>query len=150
MRIEFSVPGRPPKKPGYLSAYNHKGGQVPQVILLRERALKARTEAGLSACFPSWVSLELTIFIPQAELRRFGDLDTRIAGICESLQSAHGGSQSHPSPLFFEPGREDIQPSKKILIENDNRVIAIIARKCLLPPGEQAHYTVAIEPVDPS
>ena len=147
MRIEFLVKGNlPPKKDGAKSMWA-KDDETPQfIVALREKALEARSKVGLNECFDSLVAIEFTLFVPKSQLESIGDLDNFIAGICDGLQAAD--KKVEPHPIFNMPGREGIDPSQALLIENDAKVVSITAKKIALDEDNQElYYKVAVEQV---
>jgi len=146
MRIEFTVKGRPPKKHGEKSMWT-RDDEASFVVSLREKALEARSKAGLGDCFRSFVVLELTVFVPQSQLESVGDLDSLITGICDGLQAADSKVLPYLHKIFQEPGREKIDPRNALLIDNDAKVVSITARKEALYKDQEMHYKVAVERV---
>ena len=144
MRIEFTVKGRPPKKHGEKSMWA-RDDEAPLIALLREKALEAMLKAGLNDRFRSLVALELTVFTPRSQLESVGDLDSFIAGICDGLQAADSKVLPYLHEIFQEPGREGIDPRHALLIDNDAKVVSIIARKEALDENQEIYYKVAAE-----
>ncbi len=138
MRIEFKVMGRPPKKHGEKSMWA-RSDEAPLVARLRKEALETRLKTGLTEPFYSLVALELQVFVPKPQLESIGDLDSFIAGVCDSLQAAD--PKVHPHPAV-----EETAPEHTLLIENDAKVVSIMARKIALEENQKVYYKVAIEP----
>jgi hypothetical protein len=146
MRIEFTVEGRPPKKHAEKSMWA-RDDEARFVVRLREKAFEARSKADLGGCFSSLVSLELTVFAPKSRLESMGDLDSFITGICDGLQAADPKVLSHLHKIFQDSEREKIHPRHALLIDNDAKVVSIVARKVALEEGQETYYKVAVEPV---
>ncbi len=146
MRIEFTVSGRPPRKQQTTSMWSQLN-EALLVASLRMKALEAMKRAGLNDCFHSFVSLELTLFTPYLQLEKVGDLDTFITGVCDSLQAAHVNTTSSVNPLFLEPQYREIDPKRPLLIENDSKIMSIVAKKKSLDVGQTVYYRVVIEPL---
>ncbi len=144
MRIEFSVNGRPPKKHGEKSMWA-RGDEAPLVASLRTEALEARLKAGLNSPIDSLVALELHIFVPRRQLESIGDLDSFIAGVCDSLQRA-----DHKVLPYLDKRLQGLKgeahPSYALLITNDAKVVSIIARKEALNEDSGDYYKVSVEP----
>lgn len=137
--VKFTVDGRPPRKPGWAI------DEAVLILELRAKALEARTKAGLNDCFHHPVRLELTVFGPNIINKDdpqtyIGDIDSFLAGVCESLQAA---KENAPLNLIFSC-RPDLNPSIPLIIENDSLVITAVARKI---EDKTEHYTVLIERV---
>jgi len=143
MRIEFSVQGVPPKKHGEKSMWA-RGDEAPRVALLRQEALRARSEAGVTGCLSSFLSVELTLLVPAKDLEKVGDLDSFVAGVCDGLQAAH--PNAHAFHSVFD-SREHMDPKRPLLIEDDARVLSIRATKTLVNEGEEISYRVAVEEI---
>jgi len=146
MRVRFIVRGRPPKKHGEKSMWT-RNDEAPRIALLREKALEARMKLGINYCFHSMVSLELRIFVPKSRLETVGDLDNFITGVCDGLQAADSKVLPYLHEIFREPGREGIDPRKALLIENDSKVVSIIAKKLGLDEDQDEYYEVIVETV---
>lgn len=139
--IKFSVEGRPPRKSSW--------GTDEAVLIaeLRLKALESLRKAGLS-CFSGPVKLELVMYAPnimniENKQTYVGDLDTFVAGICESLQPAPINPDLIIDPIF--DCRNDIGPKIPLIINDDSQVVSIIARKI---ESEKPHYTVIITSED--
>lgn len=145
MRIVFTVKGRPPKKHGEKSMWA-RNDEASQVLLLREKALEARSKAGLIDCFRSFVALELTIFVPKSRLESVGDLDNFITGVCDGLQAADYKVLPYLHKIFKKLGPEG-DPRRALLIENDAKVVFITAKKVASDREQDVYYKVAVEPV---
>lgn len=146
MRVRFTVKGLPPKKHGEKSMWA-RNDEAPRIASLREKALEARTKLGINDCFHSLVSLELRIFVPKSRLEPVGDLDNFITGVCDGLQTADSKVLPYLHKIFREPGREGIDPKQELLIENDSKVVSIIAKKIWLDEDQGEYYDVVVETV---
>jgi len=147
-RISFTVDGKPPRKSSW-------GEDNDLILKLRQEALKARNREELSECFHGPVKLTLTIFAPNVINLKYkqigdddpklyvGDLDSFVAGVCESLQPAPTNFDRKISKIF--DGHEDVSPDVAILVDNDCQVVKINARKI---PNEKIYYVVKVEPID--
>jgi hypothetical protein len=145
MRVEFTVLGRPPKKHGEKSMWARRD-EAPFVASLRKEAFEARLKTGLTNPFHSWVALELQVSVPETQLESIGDLDSFIAGVCDSLQAA----DSKVLPYLHETLRklkEEAHPKYALLIANDAKVVSIIARKVALKKNQRVYYKITIEPL---
>jgi len=136
--IEFEVEGRPPRKTKK-SCWSNEGEQV---LKLREKALEYRTKSGLDY-FKGPVKIELTVYDYNIVNREnshdyHGDLDTLVAGILDSLQPAPKNETLEMDPIL--QNREDLDPSKPLIINDDSQVVKIIAKKIKGEP----HYLVKI------
>lgn len=148
MRIEFTVKGRPPKKHGEKSMWA-RNDEAPSVLLLREKALEARSKAGLNDCFRSFVALELTIFAPKSRLESVGDLDNFITGVCDGLQAADSKVLPYLHKTFKKLGPEG-DPRRALFVENDAKVVSITAKKVVSESEQDVYYKVVVEPVQPT
>lgn len=144
-RIQFTVAGKPPRKSSW-------GEDTDSILKLRIEALKARNMEGLSSCFTGPVRLTLTMFAPNVidmkykqtgddDPRKYvGDLDSFVAGVCESLQPAPTNFDRKISKIF--EGHDDVGPEMALILENDSQVITIVAKKI---PNEKIYYIIKIE-----
>ena len=137
MRVEFTVMDIPPKKHGEKSMWALES-EARRVASLRRKAFDTRLKTGLTEPFRSLVALELKVLVPKPQLESIGDLDSFIAGVCDSLQAADPGV--HPHPVV-----EDTAPEQALLIENDAKVLSITARKIAVDETQKVHYEVAVE-----
>jgi hypothetical protein len=144
MRVEFTIMGRPPKKHGEKSMWA-RSDEAPLVASLRDEAFKARLKTGLNDFFHSLVALEITVFVPKSQVESIGDLDSFIAGVCDALQAADPKVLPYLHEIFRESERGGIDPGSPLLIENDAKVVSIVARKVALRENQKVHYKVAIE-----
>jgi len=136
-KIKFSVDGRPPRKSGWAI------DEAVLILELRAKALESRTKAGLNDCFHSPVRLELTVFSPNIINKDdpqtyVGDIDSFLAGVCESLQAA---KENAPLNLIFS-SRPDLNPGIPLILEDDSLVVSSMARKIA---DKKEYYTVSIE-----
>lgn len=139
--IEFTVEGRPPRK-GQGSCWSTEGERV---LKLREKALESRKKKKLDY-FSGPVRVELTVFDPNPTKRKdrsdyHGDLDTLVAGVLDSLQPAPTNEGFEMDPLL--KSRNDIDPTKPLIIEDDSQVVSIKAKKI---EAEKSSYKVIIRP----
>ncbi len=143
MRIKFVVSDVPPKKHGEKSMWAQEN-EAPRIVSLRKAALKARQEAGVNKPFTSLVAIEVHVFVPRAQLESIGDLDSFVAGVCDSLQAADTSVLPHEvfNKLTGESG-----PRRPLLITNDARVVLILARKIAFKESQKFRYEVAIEEI---
>ncbi|MBA7608775.1 hypothetical protein ES703_15957 [subsurface metagenome] len=146
MRIEFTVTGRPPKKHGEKSMWA-RSDEAPFVASLRQAAFEARLKARLNTPFHCLVALELRVFIPEPKLESIGDLDSFITGVCDSLQAADPKVLPYLHKVFQEAMAEEAAPKHALLIENDAKVVSIIAKKVAIEKNQKVYYKVAIEPL---
>ncbi len=137
MRVEFTVMDTPPKKHGEKSMWALEN-EARRVASLRRKAFDTRLKTGLTEPFRSLVALELKVLVPKSQLESIGDLDSFIAGVCDSLQAAD--PSVHPHPVV-----EDTAPEQALLIENDAKVLSITARKIAVDETQKVHYEVAVE-----
>lgn len=140
--ISFTVNGKPPKKSDG-SCWGNK--EAKYVIKLRERALEARTEAGLDSCFKGPVKLELTVYAENVMNRSntsdyLGDLDTLIAGVMESLQPAPTVNKEMKIHQILKE-REDIGYKIPLILKDDSQVVTITAKKI---PSRKSYYVISI------
>lgn len=151
MKISFPVPGRPPRQKQGYSMWSRSLNEAPLVVKLRLSALEAMEKEGLSDCFHSFISLKLTLFVPRSQLESIGDLDTFVTGVCDGLQAADNSSRLILHSIFLDPQYKEISPNRPLLIEDDSRVISIVAKK--MPLGEdqkdqEVHYEVIVESME--
>lgn len=137
-RVEFRVENElPPKKDGANSMWA-KPAEVPRLIALRRAAVVAL--AGRSPLRAN-ISLELEVHCPAAQGQRHGDLDNFVAGVCDGLMAAV--PKSRRDPRWDEPEFAAVHPCKMIAMEDDDAVVAIIARKTT--GAASPWYRVALE-----
>jgi hypothetical protein len=143
-RIEFRVDDIPPKKDGANSIWG-KDTEAPRIISLRKKAFEGMKKQGLS-CISSRVSLAISLHVPSYQLESIGDLDNFIGGVCDGLQKADARARIHEQFKAF--AGQKIHPSYSLL-ENDSRIMSIIAQKAKLEPKEEvrSYYTVVIEEI---
>lgn len=144
--IQFTVEGKPPRKSSW-------GDDANSILKLRLESLKARNRVGLASCFIGPVKLTLTMFAPNVTDMKYkqsgdddprkyvGDLDSFVAGVCESLQPAPTNFDRKISKIFDD--YPDIGPDIPLIVENDSQVTTIVAKKIL---SEKSYYTIKIEP----
>ena len=72
-----------------------------------------------------------------------GDLDSFVAGVCESIQPAPKNFDRKISKIF--DGHEDVGPDVPLIVDDDCQVVKVVARKI---PNEKIYYVVKIEPID--
>jgi hypothetical protein len=145
MRIKFIVDDQPPKKHGEKSMWA-QSTEAMRIVSLRKAALKARQEAGLTEPFSSLVAMEVHVFLPKAQLKSIGDLDSLVAGVCDGLQAA----DPKVIPCLdksLSVLRGEADPRKPLLITNDANVVLILARKIAFKESKKYRYEVAVEEV---
>lgn len=125
-----------------------RNDEAPRIASLREKALEARMKLRINDCFHSLVSLELRIFVPESRLETVGDLDNFITGVCDGLQAADSKVLPYLHEIFREPGREGMDPRKALLVENDSKIMSIIAKKLGLDEDQKEYYDVIVETVE--
>ena len=146
MEIAFTVGGRPPRKGGALAMWG-MDTEVPLLIRLRKQALDARRQANLGGCFNTLVRLQLKVFVPKSKLADVGDLDTFVAGVFDGLQDADDQAIPHLHADWNDPDLEDIHPQHDILIDDDAKIISIIADKEPIDEEQEVFYTVVMRVV---
>jgi hypothetical protein len=144
--ITFTVEDRPPKKSDANSCWGSK--EANYVLRLREKALEARTKAGMDGCFRCPVKIELLVYAKNLTNRKnthdyVSDLDTLIAGILESLQPAANNPDIKINPIF--DGRDEIGPKVPLIIEDDAQVVEIRAKKI---ESLSRRYILTISPTE--
>ncbi len=142
-RIKFTVDGRPPRKNGSKSCW--ASDEAHYVLTLRTKAYEAKNKAKLDL-LTTPVRIELTIFAPNITNRSnsqtyIGDLDTFVAGVCESLQPAD--SKVIPNIIFKD--KEEIHPHKPLILKDDAQVVEVLAKKTF---DTKEHYTILIESLE--
>ena len=147
MRIEFIVKDIPPKKHGEKSMWARRD-EAFRVVSLRQEAIKARSKAGLSKPIDSLVAIELQIFVPKSELKRIGDLDNFITGICDGLQAADPKVLPHIYETLKDELKGEACPEYELLMVNDSQVASIMAKKIAIEENQQVYYRVVIEPLN--
>jgi len=144
MKIEFNVEGRPPRKSGAKSCW--ASDEANYVLEFRLKALEAKKNSGLSEPMIEPVKLTLEIYSPNVIDRSnsqtyLGDLDTFVAGVCESLQPAD--FQVTPNIIFKD--HEDVHPNLPLILKDDAQVVEVIAKKT---SDDHEHYSLIIETMD--
>jgi len=144
LKLQFIVDGRPPRKSGAKSCW--ASDEANYVLKLRLKALEVKKQANLLEPITAPVRIELTIFSPNIADRSnaqtyLGDLDTFVAGVCESLQPAD--SKVIPNVIF--QGKEDVHPHKPLIINDDSQVVEVLAKKL---EGEPERYSLVIETLE--
>jgi len=140
-RIQFSVKGKPPKKTTEGSCWTSK--EVSHVFKLRKSAFEKRKKINMTDCFHVPVKLELTVYDSNITQRKdshdyVGDLDSIVAGVCESLQPADNQVISVPE---FD-GCGEFGPKVPLILDDDAQVVEIIAKKI---QDKNTHYSVIIQ-----
>lgn len=137
-RVEFRVHGGlPPKKDGANSMWG-KVSEQARLIALRQAAAGAM---GSRPPFRTAIHLELEIHGPERDLRRMGDLDNFITGVCDGLMAAAG---ARTDPCWDGTDVAAVHPSRTIAIQDDAEVVVISARKVADGAGA-TWYRVALE-----
>jgi len=142
-KIFFEVEGRPPRKSGAKSCW--ASDEANYVLALRLKANEAKNKAKLDL-LTTPVRIELSIFSPNTTDRSnsqtyIGDLDTFVAGVCESLQPAD--SKVIPNIIF--QGKDEVHPHKPLILKDDSQVVEVLAKKTF---DTKEHYTISIEPIE--
>jgi len=132
MRVRFEVEGLPPKKDGANSMW-HKPTEQTRLLALR---IAAKHAMGGQAPFRSPVALTIRLHALPSD----GDLDNFITGICDGLMAA---AQNTPACEFWA-ARPDVDPSKRIALEDD-RLVQRIAAERLSPGAAGRRYFVELE-----
>jgi len=143
MKIQFDVDGRPPRKSGAKSCW--ASDEAHYVLELRLKALEAKKQVNLQDTITSTVKIELIIFSPNITDRSnsqtyVGDLDTFVAGVCESLQPAD--SKVIPNVIF--QGKDEVHPHLPLIFKDDAQVVEVLAKKI---SNEIEHYSIVIETI---
>jgi len=144
MKLRLLVDGRPPRKSGAKSCW--ASDEANYVLKLRLKVLEAKKQANLLEPITTPVRIELTIFSPNITDRSnsqtyLGDLDTFVAGVCESLQPAD--SKVIPNVIF--QGEEEVHPHKPLVLIDDAQVVEVLAKKL---EGEPERYSLVIETLE--
>ena len=139
--INFTVKCKPPKKSTADSVWTSK--EVKHVFKLRKSAFEKRQKINMTDYFRNPVKLELTVYDLNITQRKdshdyVGDLDSIVAGVCESLQPAD--KQVKEVPEFEE--HEEFGPSVPLILGDDAQVVEIIAKKI---QDKDTHYSVTIQ-----
>jgi hypothetical protein len=138
VRVRIDVPGLPPKKDGANSMWG-KSVEKPRIVCLR-RALRDQLGDNL---FKREVSLELELRIPDKDLFRIGDLDNFVSGGCDAMMAANGSYwRSH---THSEPEWRGIQPNEAIALEDDSKIISIVARKIRVSDQTPSSYCLILD-----
>jgi len=140
--IKFTVKGRPPRK-STKSCWSSEGEYV---LKLREKALEALKKEGIDH-FSGPIKLELIVFDPDITPRKdrsdyHGDLDTLVAGVLDSLQPAPTNPDLGMDPIL--KSRNDIDPARPLIIEDDSQVVSIVAKKV---KSDNVHYSVLVDSI---
>lgn len=146
MRVEFTVDDRPPKKHGEKSLWARED-EASHVAMLREKALEARSKAGMKDCFRTMVAIELMVFVPSFQLESVGDLDSFVTGVCDSLQAANPKVIPYLCGLFLKTIGTELDPRNPVLIDDDSKVMSIIASKMTSSGTSQVGYKIVVEPI---
>lgn len=121
----------------------NKADEVHRLIVLRQSALDARRQAGLTGLMEGYLRMKVDIFVPRSKLESVGDLDNFLTGICDGLQAAHPRALLHPE--FERSDLRDIHPRNALLLKNDSLVMEINARKLPVDEAKEVTYTVLVE-----
>ncbi len=123
--------------------------EVDRVIELRKAALIAREKVGIYSSFKAFASIHLSVFLPLKKLHEKVDLDNFVSGICDGLQSASNNTKIFHKN-FQQQELANIHPKHNILIEDDSRVVEILARKIVSEENKPVCYEVVVKPVEES
>jgi len=146
IKISFDVDDKPPRKSQW-------GKDANLIIKLRESALKARNDEGISKYFSGHVKLSLIIYSQNVANPKYiqsgdddpekfvGDLDSFVAGVCDYLHKGpkKGENKFEPSPLFED--KPEIGPNVPLIIYDDSQIVEINAKK---EEGDHTHYHVEV------
>ena len=144
MKISFRVCGKPPKKSSKGSIWTY-ADRPEQVIALRKSAEEAKRKTSTDNLLCGPLKVKLTIYSPQFITKRedthnyIGDLDSFVAGVCDSLMQANENVTPHK--IFKE---HKIDPKKPLIIEDDSNITAIEASKI---QDDEEYYTVMVEEI---
>lgn len=141
--LEFEVRGIvPPRNVTKPSMWKNET-EVPRVIELRKKAFecfKGKTP------FSKNIKMTIEIFIPK-DYNEPGDLDNFIKGIFDCL-SKPKDALNHPDFILHEkfilPENYDIHPERFTVIEDDEAIIEVKAKK-LFEDTEEPYYRIKIE-----
>ena len=148
MRIEFIVNGKPPRK----SKWGRKWKDAPLVVKYRKAVLDARNNAKIQVAYKNPIRVNLTMYAPNVfekdykqngnyDPKKFpGDLDNRVAGICEYLHSAKAKDKTFKPHDDLCKG-DDIDYKNSLIIKDDSQIVEISARK---KKDEKERYHVEI------
>ena len=70
-----------------------------------------------------------------------GDLDTFIAGVCESIQPA----DSKVIPNYIFQGKDEVNPHLPLILHDDAQVVEVISKKV---KDEKEWYTIVVETIN--
>ena len=135
VKIEFDVDGKPPRK----SQWAKK--DAPLVIKYRKAALDAREIAKVHEVYTKAVKIKLIVYAPNILDIKYeestnddnnhfiGDLDNRLAGVCEYLQNAKAEDDTFkPDPNLWDEN-DPIHYKNSLIINDDSQIIEITAKK---------------------
>jgi hypothetical protein len=91
--------------------------------------------------FRAHISLELEVHCTPVRGQRIGDLDNFVTGVCDGLMAAD--PRIKRDSRWDAPDLEAVHPSRTIAIEDDDAVVAIVARK--ISGGATPCYRIALE-----
>lgn len=144
MRIKVEVDERPPKKDGANSLW--KTDEAEYVKRLREKINEEKKNMGITGSIKGSVKIKLIVYAPnimnEAGCGRYvGDLDTFVAGVCDSIQPA--GRGAHINPILEEC--DEIGPKIPLVIADDSQIVYIISQKI---KHDKVKYCLTVEAVD--
>lgn len=138
--VEILIEDIPPKKHGAKSMWDNKT-ESKRIVSLRKKLLENIKEP-----IKGFLKLNLFLYVPKKKIESIGDLDNFITGVCDSLQVSHFGINKFDE-VFNKSENKDIHPKKIYFIENDSKIISIIAKKEKTIKNNP-YYKIILEEID--
>ena len=155
--LPFQVKGMPPNKSVDGSMWGKKE-QATRLIALREKALKHRGPQVLTGRIR--LTLEVHVGIPEwntlgtedrrEALKRCGDLDNFIGGVCDGLMAADENViKKQLWHKDFKNANKEIHPRESIAYKDDAQIMEIRAKKVVVDVALAYWYKVELEDLGP-
>ncbi|MFH1311498.1 MAG: hypothetical protein ABIH65_03780 [Nanoarchaeota archaeon] len=137
--VELVVNDIPPKKHGEKSMWDNKT-EAKRIVSLRKEFFNQ-----FKTILRGYLQLEFTLYVPKKRLENIGDLDNFITGVCDALQKSHFRIKKFDG-IFSKQENKNIHPEKRNFIENDSKILSIIAKK-KITTKEKPYYTLVLNPI---
>ena len=145
MKIRVEIDGRPPNKRKAKSIW--RGPMAERVLNLRLAILDEKKKLGIRGPLKQRVKMTLAVHGPNIDNPKLpqtyvGDIDSLVAGICDSIRKADH-NMVRPSRVFDD--RPEVGHDKPLLITDDSQVVRVGATKS---ESGRDRYVLVIEAED--
>ncbi len=145
MKMRVEMDGRPPNKRKAKSIW--RGPMAERVLNLRLAILEEKKKSGIRGPIKQRIRMMLNVYGPNIDNPKLpqtyvGDIDSLVAGICDSIRKADH-NMVRPSPAFED--HPEVGHDKPLLITDDSQVVRVAATKS---ESGRDRYVLVIEAED--